>query len=82
MVFISFLFLFLRISMAASDGRKASTRRFSMAKSNSISHSFPENEESLNDMYSHSHQSRRMSWKRNPEIFGSVISLADDEGTS
>lgn len=68
--------------MATTEGQKSSTRRFSMAKSNSINHPLPENEETINDTSNNSHLLRRMSWRKNPDIFGSVISLADDENTS
>lgn len=68
--------------MAANEGQKSSTRRFSMAKSNSLSHPLPESEEVVKDIFSNSHLLRRMSWKKNPDIFGSVISLADDENIS
>lgn len=70
--------------MAANGGRKSSARRFSMAKSNSISHPLPESEEiaTNDDLFGNAHMLRRMSWKKNPDIFGSVISLADDENIS
>lgn len=71
------------MSVAANGGRKSSARRFSMAKSNSISHPLPESEEiAANDLFGNTHSLRRMSWKKNPDIFGSVISLADDENIS
>lgn len=68
--------------MAPNAGQKSTARRFSMAKSNSISHPLPANEDTVDDVVSNYNFLRKMSWKKNPDIFGSVISLVDDESVS
>lgn len=87
MSILSFLKIFLLAFLnpyrnAISEGQKTSTRRFSMAKANSIGHLLPENEDTVNDISNNSGLARRMNWKTNPDIFGSVISLEEDENTS